>query len=66
MSKGKEISITVIYPVTFTLKIEKSKLNDDEYIEAKREEALNMADQFMQSSPPKPLIHECECEELID
>lgn len=66
MSKEKEVSVTVIYPITFTLNIDRNKLNDDEYVESKQNEALDKADQYMQSSSPKPLIHDSDCPELID
>lgn len=75
----KECVITVVYPVTFDLygfaKNEKKKdiikLLDkdvlcDEEIETLRVYALDSADYVYESSGVKPIIQDCDKDELID
>lgn len=58
--------VTVIYPVTVEIDFDQRKADDEDYLEEKRDEAKNLADQYIQSSPPRPVIHEADIDELIE
>ena len=58
--------VTVIYPVTVEIDFDQRKSDDEDYLEEKRDEAKNLADKFIQSSPPCPVIHESDIDELIE
>lgn len=63
----EDINVTVVYPVKVTLKFDKHKTNDQNYIEEKRDEAWNLAqNQFFHIKAKNAVIHNADVPELIE
>ncbi len=62
------MQVTVVYPVTVDIgKINKDKLvTDDDYKEEIRGRIFDVAADILANNTIKPLIQDCEIEELID
>ena len=50
----KNITVTVLYPVTFTMDID-----DTKSVEEVKEEILDMSDKYLIIGPCKPVITDC-------
>lgn len=64
--------VQVIYPIAIDtkalgIKIDKKRLNDDDYVQELQNKIKDAADQVIQTSGIKPVIHRCEeCKELVE
>lgn len=58
--------VTVIFPFTFDIEFDPKKANDDDYVEAKRNEAKDLADYYLEQGGVKPVIHESSVDALIE
>ena len=56
------MKVTVIYPITFD--VPKKLITKD--IEKTQERIKDYADMLFQSSPPDPVIHDCDNEDYIE
>ncbi len=62
----KQITATIMYPVTISMVIDENRLDDDDYIEKIKDLLIEQADYVLQTSTIRPFIHYCDAAELID
>jgi hypothetical protein len=62
----KLIKVTVIYPVVVEIEFDDAREEDFDYLEDKRDEAKNKADDIIESSGVDSVIHDCEIDEMIE
>lgn len=57
----KEITVTVVYPVTFRMEIDENLS-----LKAQRDNILDYADYMMETSGIDPIIQDCSEQRLVD
>ena len=61
-----KVQLTVVFPVEVEIDVDVTKLNDDDYICQKRDEAKNIASKIIEPSTIKPIIHNADCSACSD
>lgn len=61
-----ELWVAVSYPVMVNIDFDCSKVMDDDYVEQKRNEAKDKADEWIIMNRVLPVIHDAEIPALIE
>jgi len=64
-----KVWVSITYPVRVEIEFDKRRVDDDDYIEQKQDEACEKAFRFLDDNPASPrdfVIHDSEIPELIE
>lgn len=61
-----KVQVTVIFPVTVEVDYAPQKARDEDYVEAKRNEAKDLAGKYLEQGCVKPVIHDSQVHALIE